>query len=61
MLQGTSKKPITDVVFDNVSVGEAKIGISFSDTRDVSMGECHIGGTVDVPTQVNAKDNIFGR
>ena len=61
VLQGTSKKPITDVVFDNVSVGEAKIGISFSDTRDVSMGECHIGGTVDVPTQVNAKDNIFGR
>lgn len=59
VLQGTSQKPITGVSFDNIEVGEAKIGVSFSDTRDVSMGECHIGGTVDVPTQISAKDNIF--
>ena len=28
---------------------------------DVIVGECHIGGTVDVPTQVSSKDNLFGR
>ncbi len=61
VLQGTSQKPITDVVFENISVGEAKIGVSFSDTRNVSVGECHIGGTVDIPTQISSKDNIFNR
>lgn len=59
VLQGTAQKPITGVVFDNIEVGEAKIGVSFSDTRGVTMGECHIGGTVDVPTQVTDKDKIF--
>ncbi len=61
VLQGTTEKPITKVVFDNISVGEAKIGVSFSDTRNVSVGECHIGGTVDIPTQISSKDNIFNR
>lgn len=61
VLQGTKEKPISNVVFDNISVGEAEIGVSFSDTRNVSVGECHIGGTVDIPTQVTNKDNIFGR
>lgn len=61
VLQGTSQKPISNVLFDNISVGEAKIGVSFSDTRNVTVGECHIGGYVDVPTQVSHKDNIFGR
>lgn len=61
VLQGTRQKPISSVVFDNINVGEAEIGVSFSDTRDVTVGECHIGGTVDVPTQISAKDNIFGR
>lgn len=61
VLQGTSEKPITGVLFDNIEVGEAEIGISFSDTRNVVMGECHIGGHVDVPTQISAKDNLFNR
>ncbi|MDE6479426.1 MAG: glycoside hydrolase family 28 protein [Muribaculaceae bacterium] len=61
VLQGTKQKPISNVIFDNVNVGEAKIGVSFSDTKNVLVGECHIGGTVDVPTQVTSKDNIFGR
>ncbi len=61
VLQGTSEKPITNVVFDNISVGKAKIGVSFSDTRNVSVGECHIGGSVDIPTQISPKDNIFNR
>ncbi len=61
VLQGTSEKPNTDVVFDNISVGEATIGVSFSDTRNVSVGECHIGGKVDIPTQISSKDNIFDR
>lgn len=60
VLQGTKQKPISNVFFDNISVGEAKIGISFSDTRNVTVGDCHIGGSVDVPTQVSHKDNIFG-
>lgn len=61
VLQGTEQKPISNVFFDNISVGEAKIGISFSDTRNVTVGDCHIGGSVDVPTQVSHKDNLFGR
>lgn len=59
VLQGTSQKPISHIVFDNIEVGEAEIGVSFSDTRDVTVGECHIGGSVDVPTQISSKDNIF--
>lgn len=61
VLQGTPQKPISNVVFENISVGEVKIGVNFSDTRDVSVEECHIGGTVDIPTQVTHKDNLFGR
>ena len=61
VLQGTKLKPISNVIFYDISVGEARIGISFSDTENVSMGECHIGGTVDVPSQVTHKDNLFGR
>lgn len=61
VLQGTSEKPITNVIFDNISVGEAKIGVSFSDTNNIYVGECHIGGKVDIPTQISSKDNIFGR
>ena len=61
VLQGTKQKPISDVVFNNINVGEAKIGVSFSDTKNVSVGECHIGGTVDIPTQISSKDRLFDR
>lgn len=61
VLQGTAQKPITDVVFNNIKVGEAEIGVSFSNTRNVSVGECHIGGSVDIPSQVSSKDRLFDR
>lgn len=61
VLQGTRQKPISDVVFNNINVGEAKIGVSFSDTEKVSVGECRIGGAIDIPTQISSKDNIFDR
>lgn len=59
VLQGTEAKPITGVSFDNISVGEAVTGISFSEAVDVSMGTCHIGPTAGTPTQVTANDKIF--
>ena len=61
VVQGTSMKPVENVTFSNVEVGEAKIGISFSNTTGVMMNDCHIGGTVGIPTQVTAKDRIFER
>ncbi|MDE7346437.1 MAG: glycoside hydrolase family 28 protein [Muribaculaceae bacterium] len=61
VLQGTKQKPISNVFFDSIYVGDAEIGVSFSNTENVSVGECHIGGMVDVPTQVTSKDNLFNR
>lgn len=61
VLQGTTARPIHDVMFDNVEVGSAEIGVSFSDTERVAMGRCSIGGVVDVPTQITDKDKIFSR
>ncbi|MDE6555711.1 MAG: glycoside hydrolase family 28 protein [Duncaniella sp.] len=59
VLQGTAQSPVTDVVFDNISVGSATTGISFTDTRRVSLGTTVIGPPVDIPTQVTPSDNIF--
>lgn len=53
VLQGTRPRPITDVSFTNVSVDSARIGISFSDTRNVTLGDCFIGGRVTVPSQAH--------
>ncbi|MDE5997906.1 MAG: glycoside hydrolase family 28 protein [Muribaculaceae bacterium] len=61
VLQGTKQKPIYNVFFENINVGEAKIGVSFSDTEKVSVGECHIGGTVEFQKHETSKHNIFGR
>lgn len=61
MLQGTAQEPVTDVTFDRVTVGEARTGISFSDTRNVRIDNSVIGTPADVPTQVTAKDKIFER
>lgn len=61
VLQGTPQRPVTDVTFDNIAVGEARTGISFSNTSGVVMGTCHIGPAAGVPTQVSDKDKIFGR
>ena len=59
VLQGTAQRPITDVSFDNVSVGSAVTGISFSDSEGVRMGTCHIGPAAGTPTQISVKDKIF--
>lgn len=59
VLQGTKAKPISNVSFDNVSVGEAATGISFNDVTGVEMGECNIGPRAGVPTQASKKDKLF--
>lgn len=59
VLQGTMQKPVRQVEFKNIEVGECKNGISFENTEGVSMSNCFIGGKVGVPTQVTAKDNLF--
>lgn len=61
VLQGTEARPVSDVLFDNIEVGSAEIGVSFTDTRNVGMGRCNIGGSVDIPTQITDKDKIFSR
>ena len=59
VLQGTMQKPVRQVEFKNIEVGECKNGISFENTEGVSMSNCFIGGKVGVPTKVTAKDNLF--
>ncbi|MCM1164331.1 MAG: glycoside hydrolase family 28 protein [Muribaculaceae bacterium] len=59
VLQGTSVSPVRQVSFDNVEVGEAVTGISFTDTEDVLMGRCIIGPIAGTPTQITKKDRIF--
>ena len=61
VVQGTPQKPVSDIYFNNVSAGDAKIGISFSNTTGVVMNDCHIGGIAGTPTQAAEKDKIFDR
>ncbi|MBQ2403311.1 MAG: hypothetical protein II314_05190 [Prevotella sp.] len=61
VLQGTDKKPIQNVEFRNILVNEAKIGISFDKTQNVTMQNCHIGGRVGVPSTAAKKDNLWNR
>lgn len=61
VLQGTQARPVKDVSFDNISVGEAVTGISFTDTEGVMMGRCVIGPEAGTPTQITKKDKIFER
>lgn len=61
VVQGTPQKPVADVVLQGVEAGDAKIGVSFSNTTGVTMNDCHIGGTAGVPTQVTPADHIFDR
>ena len=51
VLQGTEAEPIRGVLFSNVEIGEAKNAISFDNTVDVEMSDCHIGGRAGVPSQ----------
>ena len=50
VLQGTEAKPITDVTFNQVNIGEVKTALSFSNTTGVKVDNCHLGGTVGVPS-----------
>ena len=61
VLQGTEAKPVTNVVFNHIEVGNAKTGISFENVRGVSMGECVIGKKAETPTQVTPQDKLFER
>lgn len=61
VLQGTRQKPVRQVDFRNIEVGECKNAISFENTEDVSMSNCFIGGKVGVPTQAASKDNLFAK
>ena len=59
VLQGTEAKPVFNVLFNNVDVAKAKIGLSFENALDVTMGSSHIGGKVGTPTTVTPHDNLF--
>lgn len=48
-------------MFNNVDVAKAKIGLSFENASDVTMGSSHIGGKVGTPTTVTPHDNLFGK
>lgn len=59
VLQGTEAKPISNVSFEGVDIGEVKNALSMDNTKEVSFSNCHLGGKAGVPTQVTPKDNIF--
>lgn len=59
VLQGTMAKPLSNISFRGVDIGEVKNAISMDNTEDVRFSDCHLGGKAGVPTQVTAKDNIF--
>ena len=61
VLQGTTVKPIYNVRFENVNVDQAGIGLSFSNTEDIILKNCNLGGYVGVPSTASAKDNIFNK
>ena len=59
VLQGTSAKPVRNVTFSRVEVGEAPNAVSFENSEAVSMSDCFIGGKAGVPTTASAKDKLF--
>ena len=59
VLQDTEAKPIENVRFENVSIGEVKTALSFSNTKGVQVNNCHLGGRVGVPSTASAKDKLF--
>lgn len=59
VLQGTEAKPIHNVTFRNITIGEVKNALSIDNAEGVVMEECHIGGKAGVPTQASAKDKLF--
>lgn len=62
VLQGTEAKPLTDITFKELNVGECKIGFSSMNTQPVVLQNCNLGGSVTgAPSQVTKSDNLFDR
>lgn len=61
VVQGTAQQPVRNVELKNIEAAEARIGLSIDHAIDVRMSDCHLGGRVGVPSQITAKDNLFGR
>ena len=59
VLQGTKAKPLRNISFRNVEIGEVKNAVSMDDTEDIIFQNCHFGGKAGVPTQVTPKDHLF--
>lgn len=61
-LQGTTVKPLRNITFEDVTVEECKVGFTSTNTLDVILRNCQLGGKADVvPSQVTAKDKLFER
>lgn len=61
VLQGTFQKPISNVMFNNVNVENSTNAISFENTNNVVMRNCHIGRHAGVPSQASANDKLFSK
>lgn len=62
ILQGTEALPLKDISFDNIKVGECKIGFASVNTLDITVRNCSLGGTAtSAPSQVTANDHLFDR
>lgn len=59
VLQGTKAKPLRNISFRNVEIGEVKNALSMDDTEDIIFQNCHFGGKAGVPSQVTPKDHLF--
>lgn len=46
VLQGTEAKPLHDISFRNVNVGKAKTGYASTNTLDIILQNCNLGGSV---------------
>lgn len=61
VLQGTIQKPITNVVFNNVEIGDVGNAVSFDNTLGVELRNCHLGGRVGVPSMASSSDKLFSK
>lgn len=50
VLQGTTARPISNVLFSGVRIDDVKNALSFDNTIDVEMRDCHIGRQAGVPS-----------
>lgn len=59
VLQGTQARPIQNVTFRNIQIGNVPNALSIENAKNVVVDNCHLGGKAGVPTQVSGKDKIF--